>query len=135
VYSAAAVVVAAAMRFEPSGYKYEKGGGSLLKHFIELAILAISRRNLRRVMNVLSLSFKRRSDLADATDCSREVRRGDRGHLGGGHPTRDTRTRRHRFFHGAGRQRRRPPRVILVIENNSLHFHHERRVARSVRGG
>ena len=45
VYSA--VVVAAAMRFEPSGY--EKGGGSLLKHFIELAILAISRRNLRRV--------------------------------------------------------------------------------------
>ena len=54
VYSA--VVVAAAMRFEPSGY--EKGGGSLLKHFIELAILANSRRNLRRVMNVLSLSFK-----------------------------------------------------------------------------
>jgi uncharacterized protein YggT (Ycf19 family) len=54
VYSA--VVVAAAMRFEPSGY--EKGGGSLLKHFIELAILAIFRRNLRRVANVLSLSFK-----------------------------------------------------------------------------
>lgn len=51
-----AVVVAAAMRFEPSGY--EKEGGSLLKHFIELAILANSRRNLRRVMNVLSLSFK-----------------------------------------------------------------------------
>jgi hypothetical protein len=73
VYSAAAVVVAAAMRFEPSGYKYEKGGGSLLKHFIELAILAISRRNLRRVMNVLSLSFKSPSDLADATDLSRRV--------------------------------------------------------------
>lgn len=51
------MVVAAARRFEPSGY--EKGGGTLLKHFIELAILANSRRNLRRVANVLSLSFKR----------------------------------------------------------------------------
>ena len=71
MYSAAFVVVAAARRFEPSGY--EKGGGSLLRHFIELAILAISRRNLRRVMNVLSLSFKSRSDLADATDLSRRV--------------------------------------------------------------